>query len=205
MPHPSFLCHCSVYHSGGVAFSCFFRSLPDIPFGVRQGVGAARGGRIALPCRAAGRWEPPAALISAESRLPAGQNCLSQLCPSYQFPPGKKMTENWLSKGKKLLLINSPALPAARPPAPGSDCGTGHGPPQFLTAPSPLGSCRSLPGSSHTPEDIGFVAASEAGRTELCQPPPAGRGKSWRDPKPSNTTPFLSFQTRTKAKEAAWN
>lgn len=154
------------------------------------------------------------ALISTGNRLPAGQNCLSQLCPSYHFPPEER-SESWMSLKKKtehqnkLLPINasapSPALPAVRPPVPGAGCGTRHRPPQFLTAPSPSGSCRKLPGSPHTPEDMAFVAAAEAGHTELCRPPPAAPGECQRNPKRSNTAPFLSFQSQTKAKQAAWN
>lgn len=181
----------------------FLQVSPGDP--LRQGAGVGRRCSPVLPSRrapvAASRThlhgEPP--LGGAELTFPT----LSIL----PFPSPKKRTESWISKEKKLFPIDAPApLPStARPPTAGARCGTGHGPSQFLTAPGPLGSCWKLPGSSHTPEDIGFVGVSEAGHTELCQPLPAGPGESWRNPKRSNTALFLSLQSRTKAKQAAWN
>lgn len=127
-----------------------------------------------------------------------------------------------LQKEKKKLLRYCPSLPmkapphphpllpsCAHPPSPGTGCRTIH---------RPLNSCRPPAqcdtgdsGSSHAPGNVravavGFAAASEAApepHKEICQPPPsAGSEKSWRNSKRSNTAPFPSFRSQTKAKQA---
>lgn len=192
MPHPSFLCHRSTYGSGGVAvaFSCSFRSLPAIPLPVGQGPGLAgsAGSGSRVPSRRA---------LGAASR--GGRTAFPTLSV-LPFPSRKKGLKTSSQKKRKVIAYKLPS--AARPPAAGAGCGTGRGPPQFL----PAGSCGNRPAArTHLRTSAPWLLPRQ-GRAHGAVPvSSSGAGEVLRNPKPSNTAPFLSFQTRTKAKQAAWN